>query len=183
MSYVALTRARTHLAIVLPAGKLRPESLAASIVAVGAALDQIAGVQRVSPRASLLDEPPLTATASDAPPAPPPDRPARPRVTLATIGVTALSDFAICARRFELSHLFNIAEPRLTPAKSRTGCPAAKTRARSAAPRIGCSKPSRPRVGASAIEPEEILQALAREGLRCRPPSRAWAPRAASRAS
>jgi ATP-dependent helicase/nuclease subunit A len=164
LSYVALTRARSHLAIVLPAGKLRPESLAASVAAVGGALDEIEGVLRIAAR-ELLDEPPLTGTVSDAPPAPPPERPARPRVTLATIGVTALSDFAICARRFELSHLFNIAEPPLRPEAARTVV-AGREDPRalgSAAHRVLEAFP--PARWGTAIEPEEILKALAREGL------------------
>jgi ATP-dependent helicase/nuclease subunit A len=116
LSYVALTRARTHLAIILPTGKLRADSLAASVVNCAARLDEIEGVTRV-PASALLDETAFTQAAQASAPAPPPQRPARPRVTLATIGVTALSDFAICARRFELSHLYAIAEPRLGPGK------------------------------------------------------------------
>ncbi|HEY5375377.1 MAG TPA: UvrD-helicase domain-containing protein, partial [Polyangiaceae bacterium] len=161
LSYVALTRARTHLAIVLPAGKLRPDSLAASVLAVGGRLDLIVGVQRLA-ASSLLDEPALSATPSDTPPAPPPERPSRPRVTLATIGVTALSDFAICARRFELSHLFNINEPRLGPG------PAVVSREDpralgSAAHRVLEAFPAG-RWG-STVDDAEILKALAREGL------------------
>ncbi|HKO51036.1 MAG TPA: UvrD-helicase domain-containing protein, partial [Polyangiaceae bacterium] len=122
LSYVALTRARSHLAIVLPAGKLRADSLAASIVGAGAQLDAIAGVTRLAAH-QLFGESPFDATPSDTPPAAPPARPPRPRVTLATIGVTALSDFAICARRFELAHLFSIAEPR---AGARVAAPSAE---------------------------------------------------------
>ncbi len=48
LSYVALTRARTHLAIILPTGKLRADSLAASVVNCAARLDEIEGVTRVS---------------------------------------------------------------------------------------------------------------------------------------
>lgn len=161
LSYVALTRARTHLAVVLPAGKLRTDSLAASIVGAQARLDEIPGVTRLAAH-RLLAEPPFEATASDTRPAPPPARPPRPRVTLATIGVTALSDFAICARRFELSHLFAIAEPR---AGARESAPSTEDpRALgSAAHRVLEAFPSE-RWG-TPIEPSEILAALAREGL------------------
>lgn len=160
LSYVALTRARQHLAIVLPAGKLRQDSLAASVVNAGARLDEIPGVERLSAR-SLLDEPPLTSTPSDTPPAPPPVPAERPRVTLATIGVTALSDFAICARRFQLAHLFSIAEPRLGPGRATTGeDPRALG---SAAHRVLEAFPSE-RWG-SPVEDDEILRALSREGL------------------
>ncbi|MEI9939846.1 MAG: UvrD-helicase domain-containing protein [Pseudomonadota bacterium] len=161
LSYVALTRARSHLAIVLPAGKLRADSLAASIVGAGARLDGIAGVTRVAAH-SLFGEPPFSAIPSDTPPAAPPPRPPRPRVTLATIGVTALSDFAICARRFELAHLFSLAEPR---AGARVASPSGEDpRALgSAAHRVLEAFPS-DRWG-TRIDPVEIAQALAREGL------------------
>jgi ATP-dependent helicase/nuclease subunit A len=161
LSYVALTRARTHLAIVLPAGKLRADSLAASVTAVNERLDEIPGLERISAR-ELLTEDAFLATPSDTPPDPPPDRPARPRVTLATIGVTALSDFAICARRFELNHLFNISEPRLGPAAA----PPSREDPRalgSAAHRVLESFPSE-RWG-TPVDPLEIVRELTREGL------------------
>jgi ATP-dependent helicase/nuclease subunit A len=162
LSYVALTRARNHLAVVLPAGKLRADSLAASVTSVQARLDEIPGVTRAAAH-QLLGELPFDATPIDTPPSPPPARPARPRVTLATIGVTALSDFAICARRFELAHLFSIAEPR---AGVRMSAPSSSEDPRalgSAAHRVLEAFPSE-RWG-TPIEPSEILAALAREGL------------------
>jgi len=161
LSYVALTRARNHLAIVLPAGKLRADSLAASIVGAQARLDEITGLNRVSAH-QLLAEAAFGAAPMDTPPAAPPPRPPRPRVTLATIGVTALSDFAICARRFELAHLFNIAEPR---AGARVSAPSSEDpRALgSAAHRVLEAFPSE-RWG-TPIDTMEILAALAREGL------------------
>jgi ATP-dependent helicase/nuclease subunit A len=162
LSYVALTRARNHLAIVLPAGKFRADSLAASVLAVGERLDAIPGVQRLA-ACSLLDELPLSTTPSDTAPAPPPERPARPRVTLATIGVTALSDFAICARRFELSHLFNIAEPRLGQGPAVVSGREDPRALGSAAHRVLEAFPAA-RWGAP-VDDAEILQALAREGL------------------
>ncbi|MEP7049988.1 MAG: UvrD-helicase domain-containing protein [Pseudomonadota bacterium] len=162
LSYVALTRARAHLAIVLPAGKLRAETLAASVAAVTPELEQIPGVVRVLAR-SLLEERALTAAPADAIPPPPPARPARPRVTLATIGVTALSDFAICARRFELSHLFGIAEPRIGPG-ARVDVGREDPRALgSAAHRVLEAFPTARWGG--PVELVEILEALAREGL------------------
>jgi ATP-dependent helicase/nuclease subunit A len=161
LSYVALTRARSHLAIVLPAGKHRADSLAASVSAVSDQLQQIPGVRQLAAR-TLLAEPPFSGTPSDAPPDPPPARPARPRVTLATIGVTALSDFAICARRFELNHLFHIAEPRLGPG---TAMPSREDpRALgSAAHRVLEAFPSE-RWG-TPVEVGEIQRQLTREGL------------------
>ena len=161
LSYVALTRARSHLAIVLPSGKLRADSLAASIVGVGAQLDQIAGVTRVLAH-QLFAEAPFSATPSDTPPAAPPARPPRPRVTLATIGVTALSDFAICARRFELAHLFSIAEPRAGARVAAVGGEDPRALG-SAAHRVLEAFPSE-RWGCP-VETAEILEALAREGL------------------
>jgi len=161
LSYVALTRARNHLAVVLPAGKLRADSLAASIVAAGARLDEIAGVTRLSAH-TLFGQRPFDTALGDGPPAAPPVRPARPRITLATIGVTALSDFAICARRFELAHLYSLAEPR---AGARVVAPGGEDpRALgSAAHRVLEAFPSE-RWG-SPVKPLEILQALTREGL------------------
>ncbi|HWZ91012.1 MAG TPA: UvrD-helicase domain-containing protein, partial [Polyangiaceae bacterium] len=161
LSYVALTRARTHLAIVLPAGKLRADSLAASVTAVNERLDEIPGLERISAR-ELLTEHAFLATPSDTPPDPPPDRPARPRVTLATIGVTALSDFAICARRFELNHLFNISEPRLGPAAAAPSREDPRALG-SAAHRVLESFPSE-RWG-TPVDPLEIVRELTREGL------------------
>jgi ATP-dependent helicase/nuclease subunit A len=161
LSYVALTRARTRLAIILPAGKLRADSLAGSVAAVADELDEIPGVERVSARA-LFAEAAFSATPSDTLPDPPPMRPERPRVTLATIGVTALSDFAICARRFELNHLFSIAEPRLGPAATSTSREDPRALG-SAAHRVLEAFPSQ-RWG-EPVAPAEILQALTREGL------------------
>lgn len=161
LSYVALTRARNHLAIVLPAGKLRADSLAASIVGAQARLDEIPGVTRF-PAHRLLGESAFGTPPIDTPPSPPPTRPARPRVTLATIGVTALSDFAICARRFELAHLFDIAEPRAGARVSAEGSEDPRALG-SAAHRVLEAFPSE-RWGTS-VEPREILEALAREGL------------------
>jgi ATP-dependent helicase/nuclease subunit A len=161
LSYVALTRARSHLAIILPAGKVRGDCLAASIEKCAAELDQIAGVTRVLAR-TLFDEPPFQAAAAVTPAAAPPPRPARPRVTLATIGVTALSDFAICARRFELGHLFNIAEPRLGPSPT-VGHREDPRALGSAAHRVLEAFPSE-RWG-TLVLPAEIAAALAREGM------------------
>jgi ATP-dependent helicase/nuclease subunit A len=161
LSYVALTRARSHLAIILPTGKLRADSLAASVVNCATRLDEIEGVTRV-PAHSLLDEAPFTQPASASAPAAPPERPARPRVTLATIGVTALSDFAICARRFELSHLFAIAEPRLGPSKAEPSREDPRALG-SAAHRVLEAFPGE-RWG-TPVSTEEILGALGREGL------------------
>jgi ATP-dependent exoDNAse (exonuclease V) beta subunit len=76
--------------------------------------------------------------------------------------VTALSDFAICARRFELGHLFHIAEPRLGPG---VAVPAREDpRALgSAAHRVLEAFPSE-RWG-TPVSTDEVLLALAREGL------------------
>ncbi len=162
LSYVALTRARNHLAIILPAGKLRSGSLAQSVAAVSGQLLEIAGVERLSAR-DLLEEQPLGSVPIDAAPSPPPERPTRPRVTLGTISVTALSDFAICARRFQLSHLYEIAEPRLGPGAAEVVGGEDPRTLGSAAHRVLEAFPAE-RWGVS-IAAEEILQALAREGL------------------
>src|SRR6185369_14266695 len=142
-------------------GKLRADSLAASITSVQGRLDEIPGVTRASAH-QLLGESPFASTPMDTPPSAPPARPARPRVTLATIGVTALSDFAICARRFELAHLFSIAEPR-TGARVSAKSSEDPRALGSAAHRVLEAFPS-DRWG-TPTEPSEILEALAREGL------------------
>ncbi|HEY2734992.1 MAG TPA: PD-(D/E)XK nuclease family protein, partial [Polyangiales bacterium] len=161
LSYVALTRARSHLAIVLPAGKFRPDSLAASLSVASDELAQIRGFERIS-ACELLAEPAFSPTANDARQAPVPARPARPRVTLATVGVTALSDFAICARRFELNHLFGIAEPRLGPGSTRSAHEDPRALG-SAAHRVLEAFPSE-RWG-MPVDAAEIEAALLREGL------------------
>ena len=161
LSYVALTRARTHLAIVLPAGKWRADSLASSIAAAADRLREIPGVETISAR-TLMSESAFLALPSEALPEPPPSRPARPGVTLATIGVTALSDFAICARRFELNHLFEISEPRLGPGVAAASGEDPRALG-SAAHRVLEAFPTE-RWG-TALDWLEILQALTREGL------------------
>jgi len=161
LSYVALTRARRHLAIILPAGKLRTQTLAASVVAALPELDEIPGVTKVSAN-HLFAEPAFTETPSDAAPRPPPARPARPRVTLATVGVTALSDFAICARRFELAHLFNVAEPRMGKASDHELREDPRALG-SAAHRVLEAFPAE-RWG-TELSQAEVLDALLREGL------------------
>jgi ATP-dependent helicase/nuclease subunit A len=84
-------------------------------------------------------------------------------VTLATIGVTALSDFAICARRFQLSHMFSIAEPRLGLGRKVIVSGEDPRALGSAAHRVLEAFPAA-RWGAP-VSAEEILQALGREGL------------------
>ncbi len=162
LSYVALTRARTHLALVMPPGKLRPDTLAASVAVVADRLDEIPGFERASAH-RLLSEPAFTATPSDTPPRAPPARPERPHVRLATVGVTALSDFAICARRFELNHLFGIAEPRLGGGGVLALAAEDPRTLGSAAHRVLEAFPSG-RWG-DPVEEGEIRDALGREGL------------------
>lgn len=162
LSYVALTRAREHLAIVMPPGKVRADTLAASVAVATGRLLEIPGFERVSAQ-TLLGEPSFTATPSDTPPSEPPARPDRPHVRLATVGVTALSDFAICARRFELNHLFGIAEPRLGGGGVLEIAAEDPRTLGSAAHRVLEAFPSE-RWGGS-VEEAEIREALGREGL------------------
>ncbi|HEY2405526.1 MAG TPA: UvrD-helicase domain-containing protein [Polyangiaceae bacterium] len=112
LSYVALTRAREHLAIVLPPGKPTNHSLANSIAGELWQLAEIPGIERVS-AASLLTTASRVPRKEPGPTLPVPERPAIPRVARVSVGVTALSDFAICARRFRLTRLLGIAEPAL----------------------------------------------------------------------
>jgi ATP-dependent exoDNAse (exonuclease V) beta subunit len=149
------------LAIVLPTGKFRVDSLAASLSAASDELANIPGFERIS-AAELMSERAFSPAVSDIQQAPAPERPARPRVTLATVGVTALSDFAICARRFELNHLFGIAEPRLGPGSLRSTHEDPRALG-SAAHRVLEAFPSE-RWG-TPIEAAEIEAALLREGL------------------
>jgi ATP-dependent helicase/nuclease subunit A len=110
LSYVALTRARSELVVALPA-KARAGTLAASIRGVVEAgeLDDHPAVVRVSGR-SLLEALPSVPAATEAP-LPPPRRPDSAPWRGAAIGVTALADFAICARRFHLLHVLGLEEP------------------------------------------------------------------------
>jgi ATP-dependent helicase/nuclease subunit A len=110
LSYVALTRAQHELVIALPS-KARGGSLAKTVLdlhAEGAfaslpALEELAVSQ-------LLESPKLIAGAllagSD-----PPTPPAEPHSAAIVLGVTALSDFRICPRRFSLVQLHGLSEP------------------------------------------------------------------------
>ncbi len=110
LSYVALTRARRELCVVLPP-KVRGGSLAESLRAVLAA-EALAEEPTLRRRTAteLLAEPPRAYTSEGAP-LPPPPRPAEPPFQSVVIGVTALADYAFCPRRFQLLHVLGIAEP------------------------------------------------------------------------
>lgn len=111
LSYVALTRARRELCIVLPPTKPRGGSLAESIHTVLAAgsLAEEPTLRRLS-ATELLTETPAGSTSAGEP-LPPPPRPAEPPFQSVVIGVTALADFSFCPRRFQLLHVLGLEEP------------------------------------------------------------------------
>lgn len=111
LSYVALTRAQHELVIALPA-KARGGSLAKTVLDLHAegAFSALAGLSELAV-SELLESPKLVASAS-APGSDPPPPPASPAGTAIVLGVTALSDFRICPRRFNLVQLHGLSEPR-----------------------------------------------------------------------
>jgi ATP-dependent helicase/nuclease subunit A len=110
LSYVALTRARRELVLTLPE-KPRSNTLAASVRALldSGEFDEDAALVRLSSRELLSDVPAVDATM--APPLSAPRRPEAASWRGAAIGVTALSDFATCPRRFQLLHVLGLDEP------------------------------------------------------------------------
>jgi ATP-dependent helicase/nuclease subunit A len=110
LSYVALTRAEHELVVALPA-QPRSGTLAKTVLELEAegAFNELPGFRKLALSevlgAAKLEPPPAAA------PSPPP--PVRsPAASAVVLGVTALSDFRICPRRFSLLHLHGLAEPR-----------------------------------------------------------------------
>ncbi|HET9929052.1 MAG TPA: UvrD-helicase domain-containing protein [Polyangiaceae bacterium] len=107
LSYVALTRAERELVLVLPAEAPRAGSLGRSVAEL-LLLDPELPVQKL-PALELLQRGPTPFEPDDASEAVP-LLPARAPWQGAAIGVTALSDYALCARRFQLLHVAGISE-------------------------------------------------------------------------
>jgi ATP-dependent helicase/nuclease subunit A len=111
LSYVALTRAQHELVLALPA-RASAGSLARTVLDLHAegAFSGIVGFNEQA-TSQLLAEPKLDLGRS-APGQDPPPRPRVPASTAVVLGVTALSDFQICPRRFSLVQLQGLSEPR-----------------------------------------------------------------------
>ncbi len=111
LSYVALTRAEHELVIALPV-QARGGSLAKTLqdLHTEGALQRIDGY-REQPVSELLAEAKLP-SATLAPSSEPPALPRELRGSAVVLGVTALSDFQICPRRFSLVQLQGLTEPR-----------------------------------------------------------------------
>ena len=111
LSYVALTRAQHELVLVLPA-RASAGSLARTVLDLHTegAFAGIAGLNELA--VSQLLAAPKLALASAAPGEDPPAR-CPPESTAVVLGVTALSDFQLCPRRFSLIQLQGLSEPRL----------------------------------------------------------------------
>lgn len=110
LSYVALTRAQHELVLALPA-RAGAGSLARTVLDLhteGAFAD-IGGFRQL-PVSELLAAPRL-AREQQAPGSEPPPLP-EPNATGVVLGVTALSDFQLCPRRFSLLQLHALPEPR-----------------------------------------------------------------------
>jgi len=120
LSYVALTRAQHELVLALPA-RASAGSLARTVLDLHAegAFSGIVGLNE-RPVSVLLAAPKL-ALGSSAPSEDPPPRPGAPASTAVVLGVTALSDFRICPRRFSLIQLQGLAEPRRGAGPSQPG--------------------------------------------------------------
>jgi len=111
LSYVALTRAQHELVLALPA-RASGGSLAKTVLDLHAtgAFSAIPGVRELAV-SQLLAARPLE-LASSAAGVEPPLLPAEPPSSAVVLGVTALSDFRICPRRFSLIELHGLPEPR-----------------------------------------------------------------------
>jgi ATP-dependent helicase/nuclease subunit A len=110
LSYVALTRAQHELVIALPS-KARAGSLAKTVLDlhIEGAFSAIAGFETHTVSELLVT--PKLGRAVLAPGSDPPER-AEPSSTAIVLGVTALADFRICPRRFNLLQLHGLSEPR-----------------------------------------------------------------------
>jgi ATP-dependent helicase/nuclease subunit A len=110
LSYVALTRAQHELVIALPA-RAAGGSLAKTVLDLHAegAFSAVQGLRELAV-SELLAAPKLT-LGGGAPGVDPPLLP-EPRSSSVVLGVTALSDFQICPRRFSLVELQGLPEPR-----------------------------------------------------------------------
>ncbi|HVJ20642.1 MAG TPA: 3'-5' exonuclease, partial [Polyangiaceae bacterium] len=117
LSYVGITRAERELALVLPpdGAQIKPQTLAATVTRLrqSGELGAIDGVRELDARELLALEP-LTAEPTIEAPEPPPRRPTEVRVTALPLAATALGDFALCQRRFELIHVLGLDEPALS---------------------------------------------------------------------
>lgn len=107
LSYVALTRAERELVLVLPVEAARPGSLGRSLAELEL-LDRELPVRRIAALELLQLRPEPFEPVSNAVPVP--LLPARAPWQGAAIGVTALSDYALCARRFQLLHVAGLSE-------------------------------------------------------------------------
>ena len=111
LSYVALTRAEHELVVALPA-RASNGSLARTVLDLHTegAFSAIAGLNELAV-SELLATAKLTLV-SRAPGQDPPSPPRDPDSTAVVLGVTALSDFQLCPRRFSLVQLQGLSEPR-----------------------------------------------------------------------
>lgn len=111
LSYVALTRPQHELVIALPA-RASSGSLAKTVLDLHQErrFSEISGVREL-PVSELLAAPKLSLASAGASLAPP-SLPSPPPATAVVLGVTALSDFRICPRRFSLVELHGLPEPR-----------------------------------------------------------------------
>src|SRR6478609_8316908 len=119
LSYVALTRAQHELVLALPA-RASGGSLAKTVLDLNTegAFAAIAGMREL-PVSQLLAAPKLQLE-SGAAGLEPPALPSQPPSTAVVLGVTALSDFRICPRRFSLIELQGLPEPRRGAGSNKT---------------------------------------------------------------
>jgi ATP-dependent helicase/nuclease subunit A len=108
--YVALTRAEEELVLALPPTDPAPKGLAATLLRL-----RESGAFADSTNLRQLESTALFDVRAEAEPLieheqPIPARPSHANWQTAAIGVTALSDFALCPRRFQLLHVFGVEE-------------------------------------------------------------------------
>jgi ATP-dependent helicase/nuclease subunit A len=114
LSYVALTRAQHEIVVALPA-KARSGTLAKTVLDLQAegAFDRVDGYRELAV-SELLATAKLSRPGAEAA-SEPPTLPRDLETSAVVLGVTALSDFQICPRRFDLIQLHGLSEPRRGP--------------------------------------------------------------------
>ena len=168
LSYVALTRAERELVLVMPDSSkaARENTLARTLqLQLDQGLADSAAVRSL-PALELLAEAPFEPAATQAAFVGV-ERPAQASWHSATVGVTALADFSVCPRRFQLLHVLGLAEPNLArmqaPHRAEAEATDSARALGSAAHRVLERLPFE-RWG-DAWTQDELLQWLAREGL------------------
>ena len=105
-------RARRELALVVPSEAPRPNTLAHTVQRCrdAALFSPIEGARELA-AVDLLSSAMVDAAPALESPLTVPRRPEHSEITELSIGATALADYSLCARRFELVHVLGFDEP------------------------------------------------------------------------